>query len=82
MYAYRSDPEVCRYQSFEPGTLADVEAVMGTPGIVPLLGALADTRAETLADNLPDTRPDALVVPPGGHCRRCRSTCRSRRMGA
>lgn len=25
MYEYRSDPEVCRYQSFEPGSLADVE---------------------------------------------------------
>lgn len=26
VYEYRSDPEVCRYQSFEPGTLNDVEA--------------------------------------------------------
>ena len=26
MYAYRSDPEVCRYQSFEPGSLAEVQA--------------------------------------------------------
>ena len=26
MYEYRSDPEVCRYQSFEPGSLADVVA--------------------------------------------------------
>ena len=26
MYGYRSDPEVCRYQSFEPGSLAHVEA--------------------------------------------------------
>jgi RimJ/RimL family protein N-acetyltransferase len=26
MYEYRADPEVCRYQSFEPGTLGDVEA--------------------------------------------------------
>ena len=25
MYEYRSDPEVCQYQSFEPGTLEDVE---------------------------------------------------------
>ena len=25
MYAYRSDPEVCRYQSFEPASLGDVE---------------------------------------------------------
>ncbi|MEZ4388056.1 MAG: GNAT family protein [Candidatus Krumholzibacteriia bacterium] len=25
MYAYRCDPEVCRYQSFEPGSLDDVE---------------------------------------------------------
>lgn len=24
VYEYRSDPEVCRYQSFEPGSLADV----------------------------------------------------------
>ncbi len=29
MYAYRSDPEVCRYQSFEPNSLADVEAFIG-----------------------------------------------------
>jgi RimJ/RimL family protein N-acetyltransferase len=26
LYEYRSDPEVCRYQSFEPGSLADVVA--------------------------------------------------------
>jgi len=26
MYGYRCDPEVCRYQSFEPGSLEDVEA--------------------------------------------------------
>jgi len=26
MYEYRSDPEVCRYQSFEPGALLDVKA--------------------------------------------------------
>lgn len=25
MYGYRSDPEVCRFQSFEPGSLGDVE---------------------------------------------------------
>jgi len=25
MYEYRSDPAVCRYQSFEPGSLSDVE---------------------------------------------------------
>lgn len=25
MYEYRSDPEVCRYQTFEPATLGDVE---------------------------------------------------------
>lgn len=25
MYEYRSDPEVCRYQTFEPGSLGDVE---------------------------------------------------------
>jgi RimJ/RimL family protein N-acetyltransferase len=25
MFAYRSDPDVCRYQSFEPGSLGDVE---------------------------------------------------------
>lgn len=25
MYEYRSDPDVCRYQSFEPGSLGDVE---------------------------------------------------------
>lgn len=25
LYAYRRDPEVCRYQSFEPGALADAE---------------------------------------------------------
>jgi RimJ/RimL family protein N-acetyltransferase len=30
MFAYRSDPEVCRYQSFEPGTLGDVEAFIGS----------------------------------------------------
>ena len=29
MFDYRSDPEVCRYQSFEPGALADVEAFIG-----------------------------------------------------
>lgn len=29
MYEYRSDPEVCRYQSFEPGSLGDVEAFIG-----------------------------------------------------
>lgn len=26
LFEYRSDPEVCRYQSFEPGSLADAEA--------------------------------------------------------
>ena len=26
MFEYRADPEVCRYQAFEPGSLADVEA--------------------------------------------------------
>jgi RimJ/RimL family protein N-acetyltransferase len=26
MYGYRSDPEVCRYQTFEPNSVADVEA--------------------------------------------------------
>ena len=26
---YRSNPDVCRYQSFEPGSLADVEAFIG-----------------------------------------------------
>lgn len=26
MYAYRSDPMVCHYQSFEPGSLQDVDA--------------------------------------------------------
>lgn len=26
LFEYRSDPEVCRYQSFEPGALANVEA--------------------------------------------------------
>lgn len=25
MYEYRSDPEICRYQSFEPGSLEEVE---------------------------------------------------------
>ena len=29
MHEYRSDPTVCRYQSFEPGSLADVEAFIG-----------------------------------------------------
>ena len=29
MYEYRSDPEVCRYQSFEPSSLVDVEAFIG-----------------------------------------------------
>ena len=29
MYEYRSDPTVCRYQSFEPGSLADVEDLIG-----------------------------------------------------
>lgn len=29
MYEYRSDPEVCRYQSFEPGSLDDVVAFIG-----------------------------------------------------
>ena len=29
MFDYRSDPEVCRYQSFEPGALADVAAFIG-----------------------------------------------------
>lgn len=28
IFEYRSDPEVCRYQSFEPGTLGDVEALI------------------------------------------------------
>lgn len=26
LYGYRSEPEVCRYQSFEPGSLADAES--------------------------------------------------------
>lgn len=30
MFEYRSDPEVCRYQSFEPGTLRDVEIFIGS----------------------------------------------------
>ena len=29
MYEYRSDPDVCRYQSFEPSSLADMEAFIG-----------------------------------------------------
>jgi RimJ/RimL family protein N-acetyltransferase len=29
MYEYRSDPEVCRYQSFEPSSLADVNEFIG-----------------------------------------------------
>ena len=29
MYEYRSDPEVCRYQTFEPGSLGDVEDFIG-----------------------------------------------------
>ncbi|HQU27772.1 MAG TPA: GNAT family protein [Nitrospirales bacterium] len=40
MYEYRTDPEVCRYQTFEPGSLSDVEGfiggmesiIFGTPG--------------------------------------------------
>ena len=38
MFAYRSDPEVCRYQTFEPGALEDVEA---------LLEGLQSTRFDT-----------------------------------
>lgn len=30
MYEYRSDSEVCRYQSFEPGSLGDVEEFIGS----------------------------------------------------
>lgn len=30
MFAYRSDPEVCRYQTFEPGSRADVEAFIAS----------------------------------------------------
>ena len=41
MYGYRCDPEVCRYQSFEPGSIEDVENfiaclrfnVFDTPGL-------------------------------------------------
>ncbi len=33
VYGYRSDPEVCRFQSFEPGSLADVEAFIA--GLLP-----------------------------------------------
>ncbi len=29
MYEYRSDPEVCRYQSFDPGSLDDVKQFIG-----------------------------------------------------
>jgi RimJ/RimL family protein N-acetyltransferase len=29
MFDYRSDSEVCRYQSFEPGSLGDIEAFIG-----------------------------------------------------
>jgi RimJ/RimL family protein N-acetyltransferase len=29
MYQYRSDPEVCRYQNFEPGSFGDVEELIG-----------------------------------------------------
>jgi RimJ/RimL family protein N-acetyltransferase len=40
MFEYRSDPAVCRYQSFQPGSLADIEAFIeeiqqvafGSPG--------------------------------------------------
>lgn len=30
MFGYRSDPEVCRYQTFEPSALADVEEFIGS----------------------------------------------------
>ncbi|MCG7850970.1 MAG: GNAT family N-acetyltransferase [Methanosarcinaceae archaeon] len=30
MFEYRSDSEVCRYQSFEPGSLGDVEEFIGS----------------------------------------------------
>ena len=30
MFEYRSDPEVCRYQSLEPGSLRDVEKFIGS----------------------------------------------------
>ncbi len=30
MYEYRSDTDVCRYQSFEPGSLGDVEEFIGS----------------------------------------------------
>jgi RimJ/RimL family protein N-acetyltransferase len=30
MLKYRSDPEVCRYQTFEPGSLGDVEDFIGS----------------------------------------------------
>ena len=33
MFEYRSDPEVCRYQSFEPGSLGDVEKFIGGLGV-------------------------------------------------
>lgn len=29
VYEYRSNPEVCRYQSFEPSSLSDVEEFIG-----------------------------------------------------
>jgi RimJ/RimL family protein N-acetyltransferase len=29
MFEYRSDPQVCRFQSFEPGSLGDVENFIG-----------------------------------------------------
>ena len=34
MYEYRSDPEVCRYQSFEPKSLAEVEAFIDALGAI------------------------------------------------
>jgi RimJ/RimL family protein N-acetyltransferase len=30
MFGYRSDPEVCRFQSFEPASLGDVEGFIGS----------------------------------------------------
>jgi RimJ/RimL family protein N-acetyltransferase len=29
LFEYRSDPEICRYQSFEPGTLEDAQEFIG-----------------------------------------------------
>ena len=71
MFAYRSQPEICRYQSFEPSNLADVEAFIGrvqlavwnSPGTWYQLGIRTQSTGTLVGDlGIHFLDPDALQV--------------------